>query len=240
MKKRSKNSKIFKVIVTIIAIAIIAGIVIYLIPLIKGLSTTEGQIAFKEKIDQAGFWGLLMLFGIQLAQIFLIIIPGEPIEVFAGICYGTWGGALFIMISAAIISTLIILMVKKWGRKFVYDFCSEEKIRKIEKSKMFKNKKRLEWIMIILFVIPGTPKDLLVYLGGLMPINPYRFVIITTLARFPSVISSTIAGANLLVGNWEWSIGIYAITFAIVGLAIFIINKFDKSKATEDIIESIK
>lgn len=240
MKKRSKNSKIFKVIVTIIAIAIIAGIVIYLIPLIKGLSTTEGQIAFKEKIDQAGFWGLLMLFGIQLAQIFLIIIPGEPIEVFAGICYGTWGGALFIMISAAIISTLIILMVKKWGRKFVYDFCSEEKIRKIEKSKMFKNKKRLEWIMIILFVIPGTPKDLLVYLGGLMPINPYRFVIITTLARFPSVISSTIAGANLLVGNWGWSIGIYAITFAIVGLAIFIINKFDKSKTTEDILESIK
>ena len=105
---------------------------------------------------------------------------------------------------------------------------------------MFKNKKRLEWIMIILFVIPGTPKDLLVYLGGLMPINPYRFVIITTLARFPSVISSTIAGANLLVGNWGWSIGIYAITFAIVGLAIFIINKFDKSKVTEDIIESIK
>ena len=240
MKKRSKNSKIFKIIVTILAMAIIAGIVIYLIPLIKGLSTREGLIAFKEKIDQAGFWGLLMLFGIQLAQIFLIIIPGEPIEVFAGICYGTWGGALFIMISAAIISTLIILMVKKWGRKFVYDFCSEEKIRKIEKSKMFKNKKRLEWIMIILFVIPGTPKDLLVYLGGLMPINPYRFVIITTLARFPSVISSTIAGANLLVGYWGWSIGIYAITFAIVGLAIFIINKFDKSKATEDIIESIK
>lgn len=240
MKKRSKNSKIFKVIVTIIAIAIIAGIVIYLIPLMKGLSTAEGQIAFKEKIEQAGFWGILMLFAIQLAQIFLIIIPGEPIEVFAGICYGAVGGTIFIMISAAIISTLIILMVRKWGRKFVYDFCSEEKIKKIEKSKMFKNKKRLEWIMIILFVIPGTPKDLLVYLGGLMPINPYRFVIITTLARFPSVISSTIAGANLLVGNWGWSIGIYAITFAVVGIAIFIINKLDKSKATEDILESIK
>ena len=181
-----------------------------------------------------------MLFGIQLAQIFLIIIPGEPIEILAGMCYGTLGGTLFIMISAAIITTLIVLMVRKLGRKFVYDFCSKERIEKIENSKMFKNPKRLEWIMIILFVLPGTPKDLLVYLGALLPINPYRFVIITTLARFPSIISSTIAGSNLIVGNWGFSIGIYLVTFAIIGIAIFIINKFDKSKATEDILESMK
>lgn len=239
-EKTSKNSKIFKIIVAIVAVAILTGIVVYLIPLIKGLTTTEGQLAFKEKIDKAGIWGILMLFGIQLAQIFLIIIPGEPIELFAGMCYGTLGGTLFIMISAAIITTLIVLMVRKFGRKFVYDFYSKEKVKKIEKSKMFKNKKRLEWIMIILFVVPGTPKDLLVYLGALLPIDPVRFIIITTLARFPSIISSTLAGSNLLVGNWEYSIGVYLITFALIGIAIFIINKFDKSKATEDILESMK
>ena len=105
---------------------------------------------------------------------------------------------------------------------------------------MFKNHKRLEWIIIILFLIPGTPKDLLVYIGALLPINTYRFIIISTLARFPSVISSTLAGANLVVGNWKFSILIYGITFLIVGTIIFIINKFDKSKATKDIIESIK
>ena len=238
--KRSKNSKIFKIIVAILAIAILTGIIAYLVPLIKGLTTAEGQLAFKEKIDKAGIWGILMLFGIQLAQIFLIIIPGEPIELFAGMCYGTLGGTLFVMISAAIITTLIVLMVRKFGRKFVYDFCSKERIQKIEKSKMFKNPKRLEWIMIILFVLPGTPKDLLVYLGALLPIDPVRFIIITTLARFPSIISSTLAGSNLLVGNWELSIGVYLITFALIGITIFIINKFDKSKATEDILNSMK
>ena len=235
-----KQSKIFKIIVAILAVIILVGIIVYLIPLVKDLTTTEGQVAFKEKIDKAGFLGILMLFGIQLAQIFLIIIPGEPIEILAGMCYGTLGGTLFIMISAAIITTLIVLMVRKFGRKFVYDFCSKERIKKIEKSKMFKKPKRLEWIMIILFVIPGTPKDLLIYLGALLPIDPVRFIIITTLARFPSIISSTLAGANLLMGNWELSIAIYLITFALIGAAIFIINKFDKSKATEDILESIK
>ena len=56
-----------------------------------------------------------------------------------------------------------MLLVGKLGRKFVYKFFTKERIDKIENSKMFKNPKRLEWIMIILFLIPGTPKDLIVY-----------------------------------------------------------------------------
>lgn len=235
-----KKSKILKIIVSILGIAIITGVTIYLIPIVKNLTTLDGQMVFKEKIDKTGILGILILFVIQLAQIFLIIIPGEPIEVFAGMCYGTFGGTLFIMISAVIITTLIVFMVKKLGRKFVYKFCPQERIQKIENSKMFKNPKKLEWIMIILFLLPGTPKDLLVYVGALLPVAPYKFIIISTLARFPSVISSTLAGSNLIAGNWEFSIVVYLLTFAIIGIAMFIINKFDKSKATEDVIESIK
>lgn len=237
MKKRSK---IFKIIVAILAIAILVGIIAYLIPIIKDIATVHGQTQFKERIEATGIWGILMLFGIQLAQIFLIIIPGEPIEILAGMCYGAFGGTMFVMISAAIITTLIALMVRKLGRKFVYEFCSKERIEKIENSKMFKNPKRLEWIMIILFVLPGTPKDLLVYLGALLPIDPYKFITISTLARFPSVISSTLAGSKLATGDWKLSIFTYLITFAIIGVAILIINKFDKSKATEDVLESMK
>ena len=70
------------------------GVTIYLIPLISELNTAEGQEAFKDKISSSGFLGVLMLFGLQFAQIFLFIIPGEPIEILAGICYGQiWGTA---------------------------------------------------------------------------------------------------------------------------------------------------
>ena len=67
--------------------------------------------------------GMLSLFGLQIAQIFLIIVPGEPIEILAGMCYGGLWGTVFIMVSAAIISITIYLLVRKFGRKFVYDFC---------------------------------------------------------------------------------------------------------------------
>ena len=237
---RKTKIKIFKIIIMILVIALLIGITIYLFPVIKNLSTSEGQMEFKNKVNKSGFLGMLTLFGLQVAQIFLFILPGEPLEILAGMCYGGIGGTIFITVSVFIISTVIFFIVRKLGRKFVYDFCSEEKVKKIENSKLFKNAKKIESIMLILFIIPGTPKDLLVYIAGLLPIKPFRFIMISTFARLPSVVSSTFAGSNLVAGDWKMSIIIYAMTFLIVGIGIFIINKFDKNKTTSEVIKALK
>ena len=99
----------FLTIILVIAIFVIATI--YFIPVIKNLSTPEGKIAFRDKVQNSGFLGMLSLFGLQVAQIFLFIIPGEPIEIIAGMCYGGFWGTIFIMASSAIISILIFLII---------------------------------------------------------------------------------------------------------------------------------
>lgn len=233
MKKGSKI-KTFKILLIILVICVLVGLILYLFPLVKNLSTPEGQNEFKEQIKKSNILGVLSIFGLQLAQMFLIIIPGEPIEVLAGMCYGTLGGFILITISSAIITALILLLVKKLGRRFIYGFCDKEKIDEIEKSPIFQDPLKVEIIMTILFLIPGTPKDLFVYIAGLLPINPVRFLIISTFARFPSVISSTMAGANILVGNWKISILIYVITFLLVGILICIINRLSNKKKAID------
>ena len=236
----SKKAKTFKYILMILVIALFVGLIVYLFPVIRNLSTPEGQMNFKNHVANMGVLGYLALFGLQFAQIFLIILPGEPIEILAGMCYGGTGGLIFITISVFIITSIVFFAVRKFGRKFVYSFCSKEKIDKIEHSKLFQNPKKIECIMLILFLIPGTPKDLLVYIGGLLPVKPLRFILISTFARIPSVISSTIAGSNLVAGNWKFSIIIYGITFIIVGIIIFIINKFDKDKTAEEAMKVMK
>ena len=236
----SKKSKILKGILIIFVIAVIVLALIYIFPIVKELTTSEGQQQFKEKIDSLGFLGMAVLFGLQVAQIFLVLIPGEPIEILAGACYGTVGGFFFIAISSALISSMVILLVRKLGIKFVYAFCSKERIDKIQNSKIFKNSQKIELIMFLLFLIPGTPKDLLVYIAALLPIKPLRFVAVSTLARIPSILSSTIAGDRLIAGNWKTSIIVYIITFVLVGISIFLINKFDKSDTTKDILDSMK
>lgn len=135
---------------------------------------------------------------------------------------------LVIFAGAFISSCAIFFAVRKFGRGFLYSFVSKEKIEKLENSKLFSNPKRIYTILFILFFIPGTPKDLFVYLAGLLPIKPTKFLLISTFARFPSIISSTIAGSSLVEGNWTMIIITYAITFALAGIIAYIFNKREK------------
>lgn len=238
--EQTKKQKIIKILLLTLVIAIFVGLIIYLIPLMKEISTKEGQLAFRQKIEDLGFLGILVLFLLQLAQIVLVVLPGEPLELLAGMCYGTIGGAIFIFASVFITTTLIFLLVKKYGKKYIYQSFKKEKIDKIENSKAFKNPKTVETVLAILFLIPATPKDLLTYIGGLLPITYKRFVIIATFARFPSVISSTIIGNDIAEGKWTSIVPIYATTFVLAGLIIFLANKLDKNKLTKDALDSLK
>lgn len=238
--KKSKKVRIFKIVLSVIFAIICIAIIAYLMPIMKDIATDEGRIAFKQKIESAGFMGWLMLFGLQFAQIFLVVLPGEPLEVLAGMCYGTIGGTAFILGSVFIITVLIYFLVSRYKKNFLYEFFSKEKIDKIENSVLFKNPKKAQILFTILFLIPGTPKDLLTYIGALFPIKPWKFILISVFARFPSVISSTIAGAHLAEGNWQATIITYVITFAITAIAVFIINFFDKEKSTKDALATIK
>ena len=232
-----KKTKILRILLSIGIVIVLAIFLWGLAPFIKDLASTEGQIAFKEKIDSMGFRGIFLLFGLQIVQILLVILPGEPFEVLAGMCYGAWGGALFITISVFITTTIIFFTVRKLGQKYLYNFFQKERVDKIMKSKLFKNPRNINIVLFILFFLPATPKDLFVFIGGLLPIKPLRFILISTLVRFPSVITSTMVGANISRGNWELSLIIYGVTFVIAALAIYLISLKDKNKEIIDIMK---
>lgn len=232
-----KRVKIIKITLTVFIVVALAIFIWKLAPFMKDLSTTEGQIAFKEKIDSLGFAGLLLLLGLQILQILLVVLPGEPFEVLAGMCYGAWGGCLFITVSVFITTTIIFFTVRKLGHKYLYNFFKKEKVDKVMKSKLLNNQRNLEIILCILFFLPASPKDLFVYIGGLLPIKPLRFILISTFVRFPSVITSTMVGANISTGNWKMSIIIYGVSFAVAALILFLVTLKDKNKEMIDIIK---
>ena len=236
---KSKKVQIFKIIILIIAIVIIAVATIKFFPFMSKLSTSEGQIAFKEKLDSLGIGSVIVLFVIQIIQMFLAIIPGGPVEVIAGMCYGAVKGTIFIIISSILVSLIIFELVSKFGKKLIYSFCNEKTIYKIEHSKVFQNPKKVEKVMMILFLLPGTPKDLLTYAAGLLPIKPSRFILISIIARIPTIIASTYGGSKIKDGNWKIVIIANLIVFAIAVIAIFIYNKFDKDKIAEKALKTM-
>ena len=63
--EKKKKLKIFKITLLIIVVIILTVITVYLFPVMKNLSTKEGQIAFKDKVTNSGVYGLLLLFIIK-------------------------------------------------------------------------------------------------------------------------------------------------------------------------------
>lgn len=238
--ENKKIVKFIKILLLIFTITVFIGLIIYLLPVMKNLSTHEGQVAFKNRIQSTGILGFLTLLGLQFAQIFLVILPGEPLEILAGMCYGTIWGTIFTFFSVGLTTTIIFWLVRKYGKKFIYNSFDKRKIDKIEKSKIFQNPKKIEYILAICFAITGVPKDILIYVGAILPVKPLRFILIATFCRFPSIISSTIVGEYFSEGNWKVSLIVYGITFIITILTLGIIKIFDKEKITEKVIEDLK
>ena len=175
----------------------------------------EGQIA------DLHIWGVLAMLAIQVLQIILAFIPGEPVEILAGVLYGTIGGFLLCQGGVFVGQLAVFQLVRRYGAPVVELFFERKHIRQFA---FLKNVRRLEAIVFLLFFIPGTPKDILTYVAGLTPIRPGRFLFLATVARIPSILSSTLAGATLGEGKLWVSLVIFAAIGA-VGIAGILLNQ---------------
>ena len=84
------------------------------------------------------------------------------------------------------------------------------------------------------------PKDFFTYKAGLLPLEkPMRFITLSTLARIPSIVSSTIAGAGLIEGSIWVAVWSYVIVYSLVSLGIVIYMKVSKDKEAKEAFELI-
>lgn len=222
--------KILKKFIFVIFIILIVFLTIRVFPIFKNIFTVDGRIEFQNQINELGIKGVFVILALIVVQIFLMFLPIEPVELLAGMCYGTWGGLALIYIGAILTSSMVYLLVKFWGRQAIYLFVPKEKIEKIENSEFWQNSKKIDIALFIAYFIPGTPKGLLTYIGALLPISFPKFLIIILIARFPEIISSTIAGNSILYGNWGIIVLAYISTFIISLIIFFIYSKFMEKK----------
>lgn len=84
-------------------------------------------------------------------------------------------------------------------------FFPEEKLKKL---KFLKTTPKRDMIFFIIFMIPGTPKDLLCYFTGLTDIKFSLWLLICSLGRLPSIITSTVGGDALGTSNYWFAVAV--------------------------------
>lgn len=205
---------------------------IAVIPFIKNLGDPVYRLEFKNYIDSLGIKGVLLLLGLQVLQIVVAFIPGQPTEIISGMLYGNIGGILISLLGIFIGTTIVFFLVRKLGSDFIQLFFSKDAVEKIKNSKVFKNPQKFELLMFIIFVTPFIPKDIFIYLGGISPVRAKRFLIIATFGRLPGLILAVYMGDTIYKGNFVLVIILTIAIIAIGLLGYYISNK--ASKKIED------
>ena len=226
------RATIFKFAGLIAFFLLVAVIVVVAWPYIADVFTEGGVDRLVERVRNAGPAGVLMLLGMQFLQVVVAFIPGEVVQLAAGLMFGPLWGALIILVGCALSSSIIYLLVHKLGAPFVQSMVSTEHLGKF---KEFEKTGKLEIIVFILFLIPGLPKDVFTYLVPLTNLPLKKFIALTTVGRIPGVLASTYTASGLAEGQILGPVVVIGIVAIVAVFAIVfrdrIMDAFGRSKS---------
>ena len=215
--------------------ALMVIVVILIWPYIHEAFEPGGLSRVIDDVRNAGPLGFLILLAMQFMQIVVAFIPGEVVQMAAGMMYGLWLGAAVVLLGCIISSAFVFAVVHRLGAPFVRDMVPT---KYLDKFNAFEESGKLSIVVFILFLIPAMPKDTFTYLVPLTNMRMRDFLVLSNVGRIPGIVISTYAANGLVDGNITQSIIIFAVVAVIAIVAIVfrdkIMNLFHHDKGEND------
>ncbi|MDN4604977.1 TVP38/TMEM64 family protein [Paenibacillus sp. F6_3S_P_1C] len=230
MPKRSKKTmtNLMLGLLTVLSI----GLLVYYAPaLIKIMSSMDN---FRDYIHSTGHWGPIMFILFQILQIVVAPIPGEVVQVAGGYIYGTTIGSFYTTIGLILGSAIAFYFTRFIGRNFVSRLLQKKEYKW---TSFIHDEKKFSAFLFIFFVIPGLPKDMLVFVAALTSMSSLRFFTILLVGRLPWIIASAAVGSTIHMQ--QYTIAIIISVIAVVGFVLGymyrdkLMNLFSKVEKTK-------
>lgn len=174
---------------------------------------------FRQWVDQQGPLAPLLFTGMVILQVIVAVIPGEPLEIAAGYAFGAVEGTILCVMGTFLGGILVFLLVRRFGLRAVEIFFPPEKLQRL---RFLHNERRLARWVFLIFFLPGTPKDVMCYFVGLTSMPLRTWALISAVARLPSIITSTVGGNALGMGEYTFAIIVFAATLVISGIGLLL------------------
>lgn len=241
MRDDKKRGRITAIIKLIILLAIILGIpaALYLRfgSDLFSMSTVYWFTDYLRSHKAASSWILITA---QIIQVIVCLLPGQPIQFAASYLFGIFHG-LALSIAGAVIGTVISFSLARFlGRDFLYLFFDRDKI---EEYYIKLNSGKALMIVLLIYLIPGVPKDLVSYAAGISEMKLRPFILVSTIGRCPGMAGSLLFGHFFGTGNYK-AIAVLAVVCAAVLILLLIkrrdvIALLDKIETGEKEMETV-
>ena len=201
-----------------ISLAVVVLLVAFVTLFVSRWLSSFSREDFRDYVRSFGALAPAVMLGLQILQVFIALIPGELVESAAGFILGPWLGTVVCYLGIALASALILTLTRRYGVKLVEVFISREKINEL---RFLSTEQKRNALIFLLFFIPGTPKDLLTYFVGLTDIKLGTFLLLSMVARIPSVLTSTFGGHLLGEARYLGAVILYGVTglLSLLGMA---------------------
>jgi uncharacterized membrane protein YdjX (TVP38/TMEM64 family) len=169
-----------------------------------GLSTELWDILkdhhrLKDLISSSGVFSPLAFILFQVIQVVVAPIPGEATGFLGGYVFGAWAGMVYSMTGLILGSCVAFGIARICEKRVIEKFVSSELRKKFD----YLRGRRGVTLSLLLFLIPGFPKDILCYILGLSPMNFGIFMIVSSTGRIPGVLMLTLQGAKAFEHQYE-------------------------------------
>lgn len=144
-------------------------------------------------IHSLGAWGFAGFILLQIVQVVAAPIPGEATGVLGGYLYGPVVGVVLSTVGLTAGSFLAFSLSRFFGRPLTDKFVDARTMERFDYLLHHKG----AFLVFLLFLIPGFPKDYLCYILGLGHLSTLEFLSIATTGRLLGTILLTLGGTFL-------------------------------------------
>ena len=190
---------------------------------------------FRAWIDGLGAWGLVVFIALRVLQTVVKFVPTEPVEITAGLVWGWFGGLAICLLGNILGSVIILFLMRRLGMRILRLFRLE---KKMQSMRFLQDREKRNRLLFLFYLIPGTPKDSMTYFVGLTDMSRIEFLILSSIARIPAIVSSTICGAYLGASNFKVAAIVFIVTalLSIPGAIVYkkISGRYIQSRAPSE------
>lgn len=183
--------------------------------------------AFRRWVQQKGLYGRVIFVFLLVMQMIIAFIPGEPFEIAAGYAFGWAEGTLLCLVGSLIGAFIIFSAVRIIGIKLLYLFFTQEEIGRVS---LLSSHRRFSTLIFLVYLVPGTPKDIVSYFVGLSRMGLGQWLFISTIAKIPSIITSTLGGSLMGEANYMLAAGVFCVTAVISVAGMTLYNKVTENR----------
>lgn len=206
-----------------ILLAIIGGLtlVIYNTGLISIFFNKEKLLTF---LNSLGPWAFLGFVLIQALQVVVSPFPGEVTGLLGGYLYGPFLGVVLSTIGLTLGSYVAFSLSRAFGRPFVEKVVSKATMARFDYILHHKG----AFLVFLLFLLPGFPKDYLCYILGLGHLSTREFIVIGGTGRLFGTILLTLGGSFIRHQQYTRLFILVGVSLVIVFLALAYRDKLEE------------